>query len=226
LQEELSVTFDEDEVVYLSEKIDGANGRIIFLPDGSYLIGSREDLLYFRGDVLHNPALNIVEALRPIAEHLEQFPDFKLHELTVCYFEIYGAKCSKASKQYTQGNQLGARLFDIQTIRDYQSKLEAEIEEIASWRDSSQGEWMPSWRLFEWAENRDIKAVPDIDSCQGSAIPKTIQGAKNLLDDFAFCTQAQIDGEPGKAEGLILRTKDRRKIVKLRHEDYDRTLKR
>lgn len=56
--------------VTLTEKVDGTNSRIIVLPDGSYLIGSREELLYARGDLIGNPALGIVDALRDVAENL------------------------------------------------------------------------------------------------------------------------------------------------------------
>jgi hypothetical protein len=38
-----------------SEKIDGCNGRIVSLPDHTYLIGSREELLYAKGDLIGNP---------------------------------------------------------------------------------------------------------------------------------------------------------------------------
>lgn len=53
-----------------TEKIDGTNSRIILLPDGTYLLGSREELLYAQGDLIGNPALGIIDALRPIADNL------------------------------------------------------------------------------------------------------------------------------------------------------------
>src|SRR5262245_33388117 len=56
--------------VLATEKIDGANARIILLPDGSFLLGSREELLYAAGDLLWNPALGIVATVRPVAERL------------------------------------------------------------------------------------------------------------------------------------------------------------
>ncbi|MFI7515873.1 hypothetical protein ACIBVK_20520 [Micromonospora echinofusca] len=56
--------------VTLTEKVDGTNARIVGLPGGAYLIGSREELLYARGDLIGNPALGIVDALRDVAERL------------------------------------------------------------------------------------------------------------------------------------------------------------
>jgi hypothetical protein len=47
-----------------TEKVDGTNGRIIVLPDGNWIIGSREELLHARGDVIANPALGIATALK------------------------------------------------------------------------------------------------------------------------------------------------------------------
>jgi len=37
------------------EKCDGANARLIFCPDQSVLVGSREDLLWERRDLIGNP---------------------------------------------------------------------------------------------------------------------------------------------------------------------------
>src|SRR5262249_26329407 len=47
-----------------SEKVDGTNGRVIFLPDGCWIVGSREELLLARGDLIGNPALGIADALK------------------------------------------------------------------------------------------------------------------------------------------------------------------
>src|ERR1043165_1712275 len=54
--------------VFGTEKIDGANARIILLSDDTYLLGSREELLYAKGDLIENPSQGIVTALKPVAE--------------------------------------------------------------------------------------------------------------------------------------------------------------
>ena len=36
--------------IYATEKIDGTNSRIIICPDGTFIVGSREDLLWAQGD--------------------------------------------------------------------------------------------------------------------------------------------------------------------------------
>lgn len=61
----------EGEIV-LTEKVDGTNSRIILLPDGTFILGSREELLFAKGDLIGNPALGIVEALKAVASTLPQ----------------------------------------------------------------------------------------------------------------------------------------------------------
>lgn len=58
----------EGEVV-LTEKVDGTN-RIILLPDGNFVLGSREELLFAKGDLIGNPALGIVDALKSVADFM------------------------------------------------------------------------------------------------------------------------------------------------------------
>src|ERR1044072_7012043 len=55
-----------DELI-ITEKFDGASARIIFLPGGDILIGSRNDLLTCVGDRVWDDSYSIVETLTPIA---------------------------------------------------------------------------------------------------------------------------------------------------------------
>src|ERR1700735_5803566 len=58
LQETVQVPFSGR--IICTEKVDGTNTRLIFCPDGSALVGSREDLLWERRDMTGNPAMGIV----------------------------------------------------------------------------------------------------------------------------------------------------------------------
>jgi hypothetical protein len=51
-----------------AEKVDGTNARLIFGPDGSAIVGSREDLLWERRDLIGNPAMGIVAAGRDVVQ--------------------------------------------------------------------------------------------------------------------------------------------------------------
>lgn len=62
LQEE--ATLFEDLTIG-TEKVNGTNGRIVFMPDGKdYCIGSREHLLYAKGDRVIRTTEGIVAALK------------------------------------------------------------------------------------------------------------------------------------------------------------------
>jgi hypothetical protein len=131
LLDEIQVPFDDP--VILTEKVDGTNGRIILFPDGFYIIGSRDELLYAKGDLIENPQLGIVEVLKPVAEKLEP----RLWT-TIFYFEIFGGKIGKNGKQYTGIESLGYRLFDVAFIPGSvkEKVMNLPIEQIASWRDN------------------------------------------------------------------------------------------
>lgn len=116
-----------------TEKVDGTNSRIICLPDGSYLLGSREELLYAKGDLIGNPALGIVDALKDKAEEIATLSENKIK---IFFFEVYGGKITQASKQYTVNRKVGYRLIDIGEIPDYDALLQKSPSELSRWRDS------------------------------------------------------------------------------------------
>jgi hypothetical protein len=68
LQETVQIPFTGR--VIGTEKVDGTNTRMIFCPDGSALVGSREDLLWERRDLIGNPAMGIVEAVKDTVRRL------------------------------------------------------------------------------------------------------------------------------------------------------------
>ena len=72
-----------------TEKVDGTNTRLIFCPDGSVVVGSREDLLWERRDLIGNPAMGIVEAVKDTV-HALATTVCKEGLLTVFFVEVYG----------------------------------------------------------------------------------------------------------------------------------------
>ena len=52
--------------IVATEKVDGTNARLALLPDRSYLIGSREEWLYAKGDLLAGQKLKLPEAPRRV----------------------------------------------------------------------------------------------------------------------------------------------------------------
>ncbi len=203
---------------FITEKIDGTNARIIF--DGKdYIIGSREELLYARGDRFGNPQLNIVNTIKPIAEKhmkLDGAP------LWIMFGEVYGGNVTSSSKQYTADRTFGFRLFDVaQVALDI---LYEPIEKISSWREHGGQQFMDVNTILLFAEKYGVKSVPYREVVPGNDIPKDRIAMLKFLQKFAT-TQAGINAQ-GRAEGIVVRDFHRNLIRKMRFEDYERTAKR
>lgn len=209
--------------VLLTEKVDGTNGRIVLLPDGDYFIGSREELLHAKGDRVHNPALGIVDELRPLADRLRA--DGEQARITVLYLEVYGRKIGGAAKQYTGGNGVGHRLFDVAFLRP--EDLDRGLEQISSWRDSGGQEFGDEAALLRIAASEAVPLVPRLETVPGDRLPGTVEDMAALLAERLPATRVALDdGAGGDPEGIVLRTTDRSVIAKARFQDYARTLKR
>ncbi|MGI5274710.1 RNA ligase family protein [Nonomuraea sp. CA-218870] len=205
-----------------TEKVDGTNGRIILLPDGEWLIGSREDLLTASGDIVHNPALGIVDALRPVAEKAATIGVGGFGEMLVFYLEVYGSKQLPAWKHYGAGEP-AHRLFDVASIPD--DMFAWDIDRIASWRQHGGQDFASERVLNELAERIGVDVTPRLFEIDGADLPADIEGMRRFMDGYRS-TLVATSGEPGLNEGIVLRAPDRSVISKARFQDYDRTLKR
>jgi len=211
------------EQVVVTEKIDGANSRIILLPDGTYIIGSREELLYAQGDVIGDRSLGIVDALRDIAEEVCANVRIRLRlgsvEPIYClYLETFGGNIGKGAKQYTTTKAVSFRLFDVVQLNPviYGSMLELPIEQIASWRQNGGQLFLTEDELPEWG----VPLTPRIDA---PTPPETIVDTLIYLHNTIKFTRVALDDKAkGRPEGVVIRTPDRIKIAKLRFEDYER----
>jgi hypothetical protein len=207
-----------------TEKVDGTNSRILCLPDGNFLLGSREELLYAKGDLIGNPALGIVDALKPLAERL---PPIGTDTITVYYLEVYGGKVTAASKQYTGEMRVAYRLFDVVQIPDYASRLLQSPQEIANWRDHSGQAFVTESELNAIASQSGIELTPRLFTLPASDLPQSIEEMVAFLKKSLPESRSALDEQAGgRPEGIVLRTLDRATIAKARFEDYERTLKR
>lgn len=203
-----------------TEKVDGTNSRIILMPDGCYLLGSREELLFARGDLVHNPALGIVDALRDLAEKLVVR---STTQITVVYLETYGGKITAASKNYSGQGQVAYRLFDVCRIPP--TVLEQDSSLISSWREAGGQFYLPENELTEFAFEFGIPLTPRlvIDTPLPVSVEETGAWLTSALPTTLVALDSQSKGHP---EGIVVRTWDRSRIAKIRNEDYERHLKR
>ncbi len=214
--------------VHLSEKIDGTNSRVILLPDDTYLLGSRENLLYAQGDLIGDPALGIVEHLRPVAQCMPGLgSSFGGDTAMVFYLELFGGKIGGQAKQYSTRGAVGWRLFDVATIDGLADKLAWTPAMISNWRDSGGQVFADEDTLREDAEHSGLDLAPRLDATFGDVLPRTVDGMHELLKNRLPGTLAALDDSgKGQPEGIVLRTADRKVIAKARFQDYERTLKR
>ncbi|BAY61409.1 hypothetical protein NIES22_14740 [Calothrix brevissima NIES-22] len=215
---EQTVTFNVDDgEVILTEKVDGTNSRIILLPDGNFVLGSREELLFAKGDLIGNPALGIVDALKNIADSL-----VRSHSgIMVTYLELYGGKITSASKQYTSQQNVGWRLFDVAVITDIETLFARPIQQIAVWRDNGGQVFLDEKQLTQASIDYGFALTPRIATV--TSLPVTISETHEFLKAMLPQTNVALDaGAGGRAEGIVARTTTRSAIAKLRFEDYER----
>lgn len=208
-----------------TEKIDGTNARIICLPDGNYLLGSREELLYGRGDLIGNPALGIVDALKEAAEAL--CVRHSAQDITVYYLEVFGGKVSGASKQYTGAQRVSFRMFDVMRLADYELQLTKSPQEIALWRENAGQPFVREEELQWISDQTAIPLTPRLFSLGAGELPGSVADMSAFLKERLPSSLSTLDEEAGgRPEGIVLRTETRSVIAKARFEDYERTLKR
>lgn len=209
--------------VVMTEKVDGTNGRIVLMPGGDYFIGSRDSLIYAKGDRAINPALSIVPTLKPLADEIATALS-DLSTVHVLFLEVYGGKIGGNAKQYSTTGALGYRMFDHATVPT--EVLSWPRERISSWREHGGQEWATEAELQEVADAYGIPLTPRLGTVAASSLPSTLEDTHKWLAGLLTATGVALDeGALGRPEGIVLRTEDRSVIAKARFQDYERTLK-
>lgn len=200
--------------VYITEKIDGTNGRIILLDD-EYLIGSREELLRYSGDLLSSDSQRVVECLEPIARELECCPGYMM----TFWFEVFGPKIQQGQKVY--GDQLRCRLLDVAWISPKQlDEMHSwDPAQCAAWRDRDIKRFWSPKDIGVFADDQQLALPPNLGESDFFSTAPDIKATQFWLD----MTIRQSLLGPGMAEGVVIRTEDRSFIAKLRYEDYRRS---
>ncbi|TDD45775.1 hypothetical protein E1263_37995 [Kribbella antibiotica] len=207
-----------------TEKVDGTNARIITLPDGSYLLGSREELLYAKGDLIGNPALGIVAELRRVADAL---PVPAADRIEVRFLEVYGGKVTGASKNYTGDRRVGHRLFDAIHLTDYEDLLAQPRAALSDWREAGNQPFLAEEELQKLAAADGLTLTPRLFILDAVDLPDGMEETQAFLTQHLPHTLSGLDDSAvGTPEGIVLRTPDRSTIAKARFQDYSRTLKR
>lgn len=232
LLDDLQVTFASH--FLWTEKVDGTNCRIIITDDFDHpiIVGSREELLWAHGDLLHSPVQRIVEAVQPLISPI--LTRLSTNEWTahrgiengflVLYGEVYGGdkRVGPAYKAYTETGTLGFRMFDAAIIPT--SILDKPIEEIASWRDNHHQPFLPWHIMTGLADFYSLPAVPELHTTLTVPREMSVETMHQMMLNVADRTRCALDGDGGRLEGFVLRTSSGSKMAKVRFADYERTL--
>jgi hypothetical protein len=227
--EEVQVPFTPDDDVIITEKIDGTNARLIFTgPElwvqnkhghtarDQWILGSRSELLTCHTDFMATDKLGIVDTLTELASDW-QFAGVAQPEddlaISVFYFEVYGGKVTAASKQYTGSQQLGYRLFDIMLLRDASDLADWPAQQVASWRDNG-GQRFANESVLK---TTTPPLTPRLST--GTGFVGSVEHTRGWLEEWRQ-TRAALDTAAGQSEGVVVRTRDRSKIAKIKFRDY------
>jgi len=208
-----------------TEKVDGTNTRLIFCPDGAALVGSREDLLWERRDLIGNPAMGIVEVVKDTVQRLYESLCHP-NQITVYFLELYGRNIGSGAKNYTREGKVGFRLFDVVFIDNVEELFSRASEQIAHWRDNGGQNYVDADRLVGLAKEVGFEPVPALFDRDAAQLPTGLEETHQFLLGFEATRCKLDDGAVGVPEGVVVRSPDRRSIAKIRREDYERTLKR
>lgn len=214
------MTPPEGETLFVSEKVDGTNTRILVNEHGEFLVGSRNDFLWYSGDLLYNPAQSIVDVVREVAPNME-VP--KPGRIRVYFGESYGGKISSQSKQYTTQGAVDFKLFDIVEFEEapLMEILSKPPEEISLWRENG---GQPFWNhadLVAFGFPLTPRVLTD------TTLPTGHREVLDWLENLLPRTQCNLDKTgQGEPEGVVVRNADRSFIAKIRYQDYRRTIKR
>ncbi|MBX7153445.1 MAG: RNA ligase family protein [Candidatus Kapaibacterium sp.] len=210
----------QNEKMYATEKIDGTNARIICY-GSEYLIGAREFILHHSHDLYFDTAQGIVDGLQELNIIVPQPEKF-----TVIYGEFYGGKTSANSKWYGQDKN-GFRVFDVAVYNDL-SILEMSQHDISKWRERETEDgiiygqnFLTRTEIQNQFPNFDL--VPLIEFDLGDMSHKVV--LENLRKYIPYTNVALSESAIKRSEGVVLRNENRTKIVKVRFEDYERTLR-
>jgi hypothetical protein len=223
LQDAVQVTFAGR--VIGTEKVDGTNCRLIFGPDGSAVVGSREDLLWERRDLIGNPSMGIVEAVRDAVQGLYARL-CRPGRIAVYYVEVFGRNIGAAARQYTRDGKVGFRLFDVAVIENHEELLGWPAERIAHWRDQGGQGYLDADSLVKAAAEAGFEPVPALFDLDASALPTGLEETYRFLFGQGPSRCKLDEAAHGMPEGVVVRSPDRSCIAKLRREDYERTLRR
>lgn len=214
-----------NEVLEATEKVDGTNSRIIICGK-DYLIGTREDFIYAKGDRIQNDKMNILKECIPRAERLISNYDFDKNELFCIYGENYGKGINKGFKNYAI-NENNFRVFDMwkMPIEEIKELINTkDLNSLSTWRENGGQPYISTDELKKLCHNFKLEKTPVLFTINSNELPTSVKEMYDLLSNYKE-TKVNLDTKAGKSEGFVIRNNNRNYIKKVRFEEYEKTLK-
>lgn len=216
--------FPANTILEATEKVDGTNTRMVVIGD-DYVIGSRTQFIHAKYDRIINDKQTIpcIDALRGF----EGEDDY----MYVIYGEAYGVGIQDGSKVYVaQGNETKFRVFDIYKISldKVEDLLHQPQNVISHWRDHNKQPWYNTDELQEFCDFYHVDRTPVVKTFNSNEMPVEAPDVYEFLKNFSESQSLigssegveNLNKKYGRAEGIVVRTRDRSFIRKLRFEDY------
>lgn len=214
--------------LYATEKIDGTSIRLLYYK-GERIVGTRENLFTFeQSDFINIPKefFSMINYVKPFYEKAKWNIKYDTDKLTVLYGELYGSTIGSNAKNYGT-DKIGFRLFDVVVYEDL-SILNRPLEDISRWREKVTANGIIYGQNFLTRDEmtsqfKEFEFAPTVDFDLGDMSHEAI--LCNLKNYIPTTNVALSESALKRPEGLILRSEDRSAIVKVRYEDYERTLR-
>lgn len=211
--------------VIATEKVDGTNGRILLF-GGDFLLGTREEFVYAKGDRIGSPAEGVMVALKPVAERI--CTEIGEGFLAVIFGEVYGRGIGARGQNYASGGPAGFRVFDIMLMTEAAAleELTYDRAQISGWRQHGHQPFLRAATLDGWVFDLDLQKVPHLTVTDAANLPDSHGAMLEWLKQTTPATRCALDdAAQGRSEGVVVRSADRQHIAKIRFEDYERTLR-
>lgn len=188
------------------ENIEGVNVRLIQAPDGSYLIGDDKRWLSAAGDLIANPSLGVVAAVRPAADRLHKLA--KPAEWKVVFGVVFGGKAPGAER-YTSRRETAYRVTDVAKLTDDGLRYLTESE------------------LLGFAADAGLTLAPRVARFPARDLPVRPEATRDFLEELLPGSKCRLDANAdGDPVGVILRTHDRAWVAGVTFDDYATLKKR
>ena len=233
LLNDMTTKIDDNVTLFSTEKLDGCNVRLIFYR-GQFLIGSRDNMLHFGGDLYYQSEYDIVDSLYdmlPIAKIADSIAaSIYGNHLVVVYGEFYRGKALPKGKNYGRETH-GFRVFDICAFKegDLDEILKMKPVQISRWREGEgeggmyYGQPFLSYNVMGvFCEVFGFQQVPMVPFfMHGTSHEEVLSAMRQALPK----SNAALSDDATKIpEGIVVRTSTRSRIFKLRFENYEKTI--